>query len=103
MRNDKRTFAEVFPPGAFIREELEERGWSQRDLAKVIGRPLQAVNEIVNGRKQITPDTALELAAAFGTSPELWLNLEVQYRLWRAGSPNPAIAKRAKQLRSHAS
>jgi hypothetical protein len=42
---------EVFPPGEFIREELEARGWTQSDLAKILGRPLQAINEIVNGKE----------------------------------------------------
>lgn len=45
------------------------------------GRPAQAINEIVNGTKPITAETALELAGAFDTSAELWINLEVQYKL----------------------
>ena len=87
--------AQVFPPGHFLREELEARGWSQRDLAEIMGRPLQVVNEIINSRKQITPETAIELAAALGTSPEFWLNIEMSYRLSRAQKPDPAIARRA--------
>ena len=90
--------AEAFPPGEFIREELEERGWTQRDLADVLGRPLQTVNTIVNGRKRITPETAVELAAAFGTSAELWLNLETGFCLSRVAKPDPHIARRAKAL-----
>jgi HTH-type transcriptional regulator/antitoxin HigA len=87
--------AEVFPPGAFIQEELEARGWSQRDLAEVLGRPLQAVNAIVDGRKQIMPRTARELEAALGPSAEFWLNLEVGYRLHQEEMPDPTIARRA--------
>jgi HTH-type transcriptional regulator / antitoxin HigA len=90
--------AQVFPPGDFIREELEARGWTQRDLARVIGRPLQAVNELVNGRKQITAGTAKELGLAFGTGPELWMNLESAYRLAATGDPDPAITRRAAAL-----
>jgi HTH-type transcriptional regulator / antitoxin HigA len=90
--------AEVFPPGDFIREELEARGWSQSDLARILGRPLQTVNLIVNGKKEVTPQTALELAAAFGTSPELWLNLETSYRLGLARPVDPGIAKRAQRM-----
>jgi HTH-type transcriptional regulator/antitoxin HigA len=89
--------AEVFPPGAFLREELAARGWSQRDLAEVLGRPFQAVNAIVNGRKQITPRTARELEAVFGASAEFWLNLEMAYQLHQEVSPDPAIARRAKE------
>ena len=95
--------AKVFPPGDFIREELEARQWSQGDLASVIGRPVQVVNEIVNGRKGITAETAKQLAAAFGTSAELWLNLESAYRLSTARDPDPEIATRAKQLLSASS
>jgi HTH-type transcriptional regulator / antitoxin HigA len=68
-------------PGRILLRELEARGWSQRDLAAIMGRPYQAINQIVRGVKRITPETARELAQAFGTSPELWMNLEVSYRL----------------------
>ena len=95
MRKSPQKIAQAFPPGDFIREELEARGWSQRDLARIIGRPLQAVNEIINGRKRITPETSLELSAAFGTDPKFWLNLDASYRIWLAGEPDPKIAKRA--------
>ena len=50
--------AEVFAPGELIREELEARGWTQVDLAEILGRPVRLVNELVAGKKQITPDTA---------------------------------------------
>jgi len=57
--------------------ELEARGWTQKDLARIMERPPQAINEIVKGTKQITPETALVLAETFGTSAEFWTNLEV--------------------------
>ncbi len=86
--------ARAVAPGRIVKQELEARGWSQKDLAAVLGRPEQAVSEIVNGVKQITPETALELAQAFGTSPELWMNLEANYREelqdWRAAHPGAA-------------
>jgi HTH-type transcriptional regulator / antitoxin HigA len=97
MSQRNRRVAEVFPPGAFLREELAARGWSQRELAEVLGRPFQAVNAIVNGRKQITPRTARELEAAFGPSAEFWLNLEMAYQLHREVPPDPGIARRAKE------
>ena len=65
--------AEAFPPGEFLREELEERNWTQADLAEIMGRPLVLVNEIISGKRSITPETAIGLAAAFGTSAELWM------------------------------
>ncbi len=68
--------AEVFPPGEFIRDELEARGWTQEEFADILGRPLQTVNQIINGKKEITAETARAIAEAFGTSAELWLNLQ---------------------------
>lgn len=73
--------ARPVPPGRILRQELDERGWTQRDLAAILGRPEQMVSEIINGTKQITPETSLELAQAFGVSPEFWYNLEANYRL----------------------
>jgi addiction module HigA family antidote len=75
------TPAEVFPPAEYIRDELEARGWTQVDLAFILGRPLQTVNEIVAGRQAITPETARGLAEAFGTSALVWMNLESAYRV----------------------
>lgn len=73
--------ARVVSPGQILTQELEARDWTQRDLAAIMGRPYQAVNEIINGNKQITPDTARELAYAFGTSIDFWMALEANYRL----------------------
>jgi HTH-type transcriptional regulator/antitoxin HigA len=73
--------ARATSPGRVLLRELDARDWSQRDLAAIMGRPYQAINQIVRGVKRITPETARELAQAFGTSPELWMNLEVNYRL----------------------
>jgi HTH-type transcriptional regulator/antitoxin HigA len=89
--------AEVFSPGEFIREELDARGWKQADLAQIMGRPLQAVNELISGKKQITPETALGLAKAFGDDDALyWMNLESAYRLSKANPVDDAVARRAK-------
>lgn len=76
--------ARVVAPGRILERELEARGWTQQDLATIMGRPVQAISEIVRGAKQITPETAIELAAALRTSPEFWINLESNYRLFLA-------------------
>ena len=73
--------AEVFPPGEFILDELEERGWTQVSLATITGRAGSTINAIIKGKQTITPEIASELASAFGTSPEFWLNLENAYQL----------------------
>jgi HTH-type transcriptional regulator/antitoxin HigA len=80
----ERVPAEVFPPGEFLRDELEARGWTQTEFAEILGRPLRLVNEILAGKRGITRRTAREIAAALDTTPELWLNLETAYRLSRA-------------------
>lgn len=73
--------AEAFLPGEFIRDELEERAWTQSDLAKIMGRPVAVVNLIIAGKKSVTPETAVGLGSAFGTSAEFWLNLETAFQL----------------------
>ncbi len=92
-----RTPAVLFPPGDFIRDELNARGWTQGDLAQIMGRPLQLVNELVAGKKQITPETALGLAKAFGDDDALyWLNLDNLYRLSKVAPADDAVSRRAK-------
>lgn len=73
--------ARVPTPGKILSRELEARSWTQKDLAEIMGRPVQTINEIIRGSKQITPETAIELSLALGTSPEFWTNLEAKYRL----------------------
>ena len=84
---------QVFPPGEILREELETRGWSQTDLAEILGRPAKLVNEIIAGKRTITPETAQGLADALGTSAALWLNLESQFQLSKAKKPDAAVAR----------
>lgn len=87
--------AEVFPPGEFIKEELEARGWKQEDLADILGRDLALVNQIITGKRGITPETAKGLSEAFGTSAQLWMNLESIYRISLVHVNNNAVAQRA--------
>jgi HTH-type transcriptional regulator/antitoxin HigA len=73
--------ARVPPPGRILKKEIEARIWTQKDLAKIMNRPVQTINEIVEASKQITSDIAGELSAAFGTSAEFWIGLETAYQL----------------------
>ncbi len=75
------TPAHAFPPGEYLRDELEERGWTVTEFSEIIGRPIQAVSEILNAKKEITAETAMAISAALGTTPEVWLNLQTRYRL----------------------
>lgn len=68
--------AEIFSPGEFLRDELDARGWTQLEFAEIIGSPLHLVNEIIAGKRGISPEIAKELAVALGTSPQFWMNLE---------------------------
>jgi HTH-type transcriptional regulator/antitoxin HigA len=72
--------AEVFPPGEFLREELEARGWTQADLADRLGCSPEKVDAIIAGTCRLSPATARGLAQALGTSSQLWLNLDATYR-----------------------
>jgi HTH-type transcriptional regulator/antitoxin HigA len=92
------TPARATPPGRILRRELQTRGWTQKDLAAILGRPETVVSEIVNGKKAITPETALGLAQALGTTAELWLNLEARYRLNQArkASPDNQVRRRSR-------
>ncbi len=86
---------EAFPPGDVIKRELDARGWKQDDLAKILGRTRQTVNRLIQGRTAITPEMAHELAAAFGTSAKLWMNLQTSYELSRAAKDGRDIKRRA--------
>jgi addiction module HigA family antidote len=72
-------------PGEMLLEEfLSPMGISQKDLADSIQVPYQRINEIVNGRRGITPSTALRLAKFFGMSAEFWMNLQLRWDLYFA-------------------
>jgi HTH-type transcriptional regulator/antitoxin HigA len=96
------TAAEVFSPGEYLRDELSARGWTEKEFAGILGRPVQAVSEILNGRKQIVPETAVAIGEAFGTSAEVWMNLQSAFNLHQAKSNRPAVTDvhRRSRLRS---
>ena len=58
MNREDRRPVQGFPPGDFIQEEIEARGWSQADFAQIIEKPLPAVNQIIKGKRAIIPETA---------------------------------------------
>jgi len=72
-------------PGEMLLEEfLKPMGITQRELSNLIKVPYQRVNEIINGKRGITPSTALRLAKAFNMSEDFWLNLQLRWDLYRA-------------------
>lgn len=70
-------------PGEMLLEEfLLPMNITQRTLADAIQVPYQRVNEIVNGKRGITPSTALRLAKFFGMTPDFWMNLQLRWDLY---------------------
>jgi HTH-type transcriptional regulator/antitoxin HigA len=88
--------SDVPPPGHFIKEELEARGWAQRDLAYVLGTTEQDLTRLLSGKQGISPKVAKALGHAFDVNPELFVNLQTAYDLANAPEPNPAVARRAR-------
>ncbi|MXX72044.1 MAG: HigA family addiction module antidote protein [Gemmatimonadetes bacterium] len=70
-------------PGEILREELNELGLSANALSKALGVPVNRVTMILNGQRGVSADTALRLATYFGTTPQLWLNLQKTWELRR--------------------
>ena len=69
------------PPGEILKEELETRGMTQKELAARLGRPAQAINEIIRGKKVITPETAIGLSKVLGIGAHFWTSLEADYQM----------------------
>ena len=68
-------------PGEILGEELQELGLSANALAKALDVPTNRITAILNGQRGVTADTALRLARFFGTTPQLWLNLQKSFEL----------------------
>ena len=91
--NSQRVWSDLpIPPGEVLAEELEERGMTQKELATRMRRPAQAINEIVRGKKAVTPQTALGLERALGIDASFWMNLETTYRLTLARNKEEAAS-----------
>lgn len=72
------------PGEMLLHEFLQPLGLTQRELATATHVPFQRVNEVVRGRRGVSPSTALRLSKFLGTSPEFWLNLQLRWDLYRA-------------------
>ena len=71
-------------PGEILRDELETLGLSANALSKALDVPVNRITAILNGQRGVTANTALRLARYFGTTPQVWLNLQKAYELRRA-------------------
>jgi HTH-type transcriptional regulator/antitoxin HigA len=90
--------APVDHPGSFIAEELEARGWSQMDLAYILGMSLPQLNPLLNGKANITPDLAAALGDAFDMPAEFFANLQKLYELNRVKPVDPGVRTRSSWL-----
>ncbi len=70
----------ISPPGETILDILEERGWSQSELAERTGYTRKHINQLVKGNASITEETGLKLERVLGSTAGFWLNREAQYR-----------------------
>ena len=68
-------------PGEILADELDDLGWSAAELARLIDVPANRISQIVADKRNITADAALRLGCYFGTSPDLWMNLQKTYQL----------------------
>ncbi len=75
--------AEGFSPGEYISEEIAERGWSLHETRKHIPWPTPVIGQVLMGTCTLDEKMAADLAAAFGTSSEMWLNLDRAYQEWK--------------------
>ena len=84
-------------PGEILREELDALGLSANALSKALGMPVNRVTTKLNGRRGVSAEAALRLARYFGTTPELWMNLQKTWELRRAEiAQGREISKRVK-------
>ena len=86
------------PGEMLIGEFLKPMGLTQRELADAIHVPYQRINEIINGRRGMTPSTALRLSKFFGIKPDFWMNLQLRWDLYFAQKSESNELKSIKPL-----
>lgn len=88
-------------PGEMLREEfLIPMNLTQKELADSIQVPYQRINEIVSGKRGVTPSTALRFAKYFGMSADFWLNLQIKFDLYFAQKKEKQVLERIRQKRN---
>ena len=81
------------PGEMLLKEFLEPLEITQLELARHLGWPYARLNEIVNGRRGITADSALSIGDALGTGPEFWINLQSEWNLWHSRRQHKKIPR----------
>jgi HTH-type transcriptional regulator/antitoxin HigA len=90
---------EVPLPGQFIQEELDARGWVQRDLAFILGMEETALNKIIKGKTGISVEMSKALGKAFGVDEDFFANLQKTYDFEHTPAADPAITRRASLIK----
>lgn len=93
-----KTLPNIHPGEILLAEFLEPMGISQNALARAAGVPPRRINEIVLGKRSITADTAVRLAAALGTSERFWLGLQADYDLEEAHRTMGAAVRKIERI-----
>lgn len=86
------------PPGEYLQEVLEDIGMTQKALAERMGRPIQAVNEIIKGTKTIISETAIQLEMVTKVPASIWMGLETEYQLTKAKLAENERMQQEKQI-----
>ena len=91
-------------PGEMLLEEfLTPMSLTQRELANAIHVPYQRINDLVNGRRGVTPSSALRLAKFFGNTPDFWMNLQLRWDLYFAQQSETKIIETIHTYKHHPS
>jgi HTH-type transcriptional regulator/antitoxin HigA len=85
----------VFPVSKYIKDELHKRGWTQADLAFVMGRKPAEISSLMVGRRQLSPELAQELGVVLGNGAEYWLGVDNAYRLSQTDYVDEAVILRS--------
>lgn len=88
-------------PGCLLKKELQKRGISQKQFADLIGMQRTALNEIANGKRPITAETALKIEAATGLNAKMWIGMQNTYN-WQRAKQNSRLAATLKGIRNAA-
>lgn len=86
-------------PGEIIKDEIEYRGISQKELAAEIGMPASVLNAVLNGKRAVTTEYALLFEAALGIDADIWIRMQAAYNMQMAKS-NPSFMERLNKVRN---
>ena len=82
--------------GPEVRRVREAKGWSQEDLAQILGRTATRISQLLKGKQEVSPEIAVELETAFGIPAAVWMQREAEYRLSQVRCDTGAIRQRTK-------